>query len=134
METTETDKVSCPKCEGDLEPRTVQDEITIERCNKCYGLLIPAGATKKLLAIWGPEDNIDTGSGALGRKYDKIDEISCPRCKIQMDKIEDPAQPHIWVENCASCGSTFFDAGELTDLKERTLGDIFKRFLKGSRK
>jgi Zn-finger nucleic acid-binding protein len=50
-----------------------------------------------------------------------------------MDKIEDLDQPHIWIENCAVCGGIFFDAGELTDLKEKTLSDWFKRFTKGSR-
>lgn len=128
------DKLNCPKCEGLLEAKIAQDGISVERCNTCHGLLVPAGVTRKLLAIWGPDTNMDTGPAVLGKKYDKVDEIDCPRCKVRMDKIEDLDQPHIWIENCAVCGSTFFDAGELTDLKEKTLSDIFKKFLKGSRK
>lgn len=129
------DKLSCPKCKGDLEVKTVGEEnIKVERCNNCHGLFVPAGVTQKLLAIWGPDTNVDTGSEAIGRKFDKIDDIKCPRCNVPMDKIEDAHQPHIWIENCPTCGGTFFDAGELTDLSEKTLGDIFKKFLKGARK
>lgn len=127
------EKIGCPKCEGELEPKAVAERITVERCNKCHGLLVPAGVTKKLLAIWGPDTNVDTGPAAIGKKYDRVDEINCPRCKIRMDKIEDVNQPHIWIESCSACGSIFFDAGELTDLKEKTISDIFKNFLKGKR-
>jgi len=125
--------LSCPKCNGDLETKSVEDGIAVERCNKCHGLLVPAGVTRKLLAIWGPDTNVDTGPAAIGKKYDRIDDIECPRCKLKMDKIEDPTQPHIWYESCAACGSSFYDAGELTDLKEKTLSDIFKDLLKGRR-
>lgn len=129
------EKLSCPKCSGELETKTVGDDnISVQRCNKCFGLFVPAGVTRKLLAIWGPDTNVDTGSELIGRKFDKVDDINCPNCKVKMDKIEDPHQPHIWIENCSMCGSTFFDAGELTDLKEKTLSDIFKNFMKGKRK
>lgn len=130
---SEAGMLTCPKCEGDLEAKSIEDDITIEQCNRCRGLLVPAGITKKLLDIWGPDTNVDTGSESLGKKYDNVDDIECPRCKVKMDKIEDLNQPHIWLENCSACGSTFFDAGELTDLKEKTLSDIFKKVFKGSR-
>ena len=125
--------ISCPKCNGELESKSVEEGITVERCNKCHGLLVPAGVTRKLLAIWSPDTNVDTGPAAIGKKYDRIDDIECPRCKLKMDKVEDPTQPHIWYESCAACGASFFDAGELTDLKEKTLSDIFKNLLKGKR-
>lgn len=129
------DTLSCPKCSGELETKAVGGEnINVHRCNKCLGLFVPPGVTRKLLAIWGPDTNVDTGSEVIGKKFDKIDDISCPKCNVKMDKIEDQQQPHIWIENCPMCGSTFFDAGELTDLKEKTLSDIFKNFLKGKRK
>lgn len=92
-------------------------------------MLVPAGVTRKLKAHWGP----DTGSEALGKKYDKVDDIDCPKCNIRMDKIEDPDQPHIWFEACPACGSSFYDAGELTDLNEKSFSDLIKKFTKGSR-
>ena len=128
------DKAKCPKCGGDFELKNVDEGIDVEQCNKCYGLFVPPGTTQKLLAIWGPDTNVDTGAEALGKKFDSVDDIDCPKCKVKMDKIEDHSQPHIWLESCSVCGSTFYDAGELTDLKETTLSDFFKKFLKGARK
>ena len=125
--------MDCPKCDGKLETKNVAEDVNVDQCSRCYGLFVPPGTTQKLLAIWGPDTNIDTGSEALGKKYDSVDDIECPKCKIKMDKIEDLDQPHIWMESCAMCGSTFYDAGELTDLSEKTLSDFFKRFTKGTR-
>ena len=128
-----SNKLNCPKCGGEFESKTVAEDITVEQCNKCYGLFVPAGMTRKLLANWGPDTMVDTGSDTLGKKYDKVDDINCPKCAVKMDKIEDHTQPHIWIESCPVCSATFFDAGELTDLKEKTLSDWFKRFIKGKR-
>lgn len=125
--------MQCPKCGGDFETRKVAEEIEVEQCNHCRGLLVPAGTTHKLMEIWGPDTSVDSGSETVGKKYDRVDDIDCPKCKVKMDKIEDIHQPHIWMENCAVCGSTFFDAGELTDLKEKSVSDFFKKFLKGRR-
>ncbi|NKB33814.1 MAG: hypothetical protein GKR91_12015 [Pseudomonadales bacterium] len=135
METSE--KTSCPKCGGDLESKGLnieEDSFAFEQCSGCYGLLIPAGVTRKLKANWGPDTNIDTGSETIGKKYDKVDDIQCLKCNTPMDKIEDPEQPHIWYESCPSCGSSFYDAGELKDLNEKSFTDLLKRFTKGTRK
>lgn len=128
-----SESLQCPKCEGDLEIKEAGEDLKVRRCNRCKGLFVPAGMTQKLLAAWSPERDVDTGSESLGKKYDKVDDIQCPVCKVTMDKIEDPSQPHIWLENCSVCGATFFDAGEFTDLREKTLSDIFKSLLKGKR-
>lgn len=130
---SELASMQCPKCEGELDPKAVAEGVAVHQCNKCYGLFVPPGTTQKLFEIWGPDTNVDTGSEKVGRKYDAIDDIECPKCNIKMDKIEDQDQPHIWIENCAMCGSTFYDAGELSDLKEKTISDFFKRFFKGKR-
>ncbi len=127
------DELSCPKCNGELAEKTVGETIAVHQCSKCYGILVPAGLTKKLNEAWSPEHDIDVGSDKLGKKYNAIDDINCPKCKIKMDKIQDQEQPHIWMENCAACGATFYDAGELTDLREKTLSDIFKSLFRGKR-
>lgn len=131
---SENAEMECPKCGGSFETKSVGEAIKIDRCNKCSGLFVPVGVTHKLLADWAPDTNPDTGSAKVGEKFDKVDDIDCPRCHIKMDKIEDIDQPHIWLESCPGCGATFFDAGELTDLKEKTLSDFFKRFTKGARR
>jgi len=71
---------------------------------------------------------LDTGDVESGRKQNAIEHYRCPRCAGPMNRLVDPAQPHIWFEQCGSCHGSFFDAGELTDLVTVSLSDFFKRF------
>lgn len=124
--------MDCPKCDGELEEKHL-DEITIERCNRCQGLLVEERMLSKMMSGYQSDSILDIGSGATGKKYDKIDNIKCPHCNITMDKIVDPEQTHIWMESCPSCFRIFLDAGEFKDLKYKTLFDILKSKLKGER-
>ncbi len=125
--------MQCPKCKGDLETKEHQ-HIRVERCNRCYGMLLEPHMLNETFAEWMAETFLDVGATSLGKKYDKIDDIACPICNVAMDKIEDPVQTHIWMESCPSCNRVFLDAGELTDLKHETFSDKFKSLLKGKRK
>ncbi len=121
------ENLDCPKCNGELEAKSAGNDISVQQCNKCKGLFVPPGVTHKILDNWSAKENPDSGSVEVGQRFDKVDEIKCPKCNVQMDKIQDQDQPHIWTENCPVCGSTFFDAGEMTDLKEKTLSDLLKK-------
>jgi len=76
---------------------------------------------------------LDIGHPKVGREYDKIDDIDCPDCGVRMDKIVDPVQTHIWMEQCSSCNKIFLDAGEFSDLKYETLMDKVKGLFRGKR-
>jgi Zn-finger nucleic acid-binding protein len=125
--------MDCPKCEGELIDKTVESTVVF-RCDQCFGLWVSPSSIRQLLNNWDPDKDFDTGSESIGKKFDKIGDIDCPTCKFRMDKLEDELQPHIWMECCSGCGFTFFDAGELTDLKSKTFSDKFKGLLKGKRK
>jgi Zn-finger nucleic acid-binding protein len=72
---------------------------------------------------------LDIGSEATGREFNKVDRISCPVCaNTPLTRMVDNDQPHIWFEACPSCNGRFFDAGEFKDLSERSLSDFLKRF------
>lgn len=124
--------MDCPKCDGELESK-IHEELTLDRCNSCYGLLIEESMFLKMQDEWMVEKFLDVGSATVGRKYDKIEDIECPVCKIEMTKIEDSEQSHIWMEKCPICFRIFFDAGEFTDLKHKTVSDFFKGLAKGKR-
>ena len=125
-------QLDCPKCDGTLETKT-HEEISVQRCNSCYGLLIDPEMMDKMNDEWMVEKFFDVGPASVGRKYDKIDDIECPLCKIEMTRLTDPEQTHIWIETCPLYYRVFLDAGEYTDLKHHTFTDLFKRFLKGKR-
>ena len=101
--------------------------ITIERCVACQGLWFDALEHKKLLAMSGSEA-IDTGDAQVGRRYNMVEKITCPKCKgALMIEMVDLEQPHIWYEKCSVCHGAYFDAGEFRDLKEKNLSDLLKR-------
>ena len=50
-----------------------------------------------------------------------MDLLSCPRCKSEMLKIEDP---DITIDRCSECGGTFLDKGELDVLATGMAGEI----------
>ena len=125
--------MECPKCEGQLQTKSLGATIEIDRCNTCFGLFV---APETLLAMreeWMAEAFLDIGHPKVGRQYDKIDDIDCPVCAVRMAKIVDPVQTHIWMEQCPSCNKIFLDAGEFSDLKYETFMDKVKGLLRGKR-
>lgn len=118
--------MKCPKCLKQME--TIGYEgISIDRCTDCKGLWFDALEHERLLEMRGSE-SLDNGHPRLGKKGNKIEKITCPKCTgALMVEMVDMHQPHIWYEKCHICGGAYFDAGEFTDLKEKSLSDIFKR-------
>ena len=122
----------CPKCSAEME--TVQyQNIEVDRCTMCCGIWFDMLELEDLKAMKGSE-TIDIGSAAVGKKYNKIQDIKCPVCNAEMIKMVDKKQPHIWYESCSVCYGVFFDAGEFRDYKEETVLDFFKDLLAGERR
>lgn len=107
-----------------MEEVTYGRSLTVDRCTGCKGLWFDVGEAESLKGKWMSEF-VDSGDPDVGKEYNKIDQVSCPRCGEIMDKVADPDQPHIWYEACAEHGM-FFDAGEFTDYKYETLLDKFR--------
>lgn len=114
-----------------MEEVTYGRNMAIDRCTNCKGLWFDPGEADKLKDKWMSEF-IDSGDPEVGKQYDQIEDVNCPKCGKQMEKLHDPAQPHIWYEACEEHGM-FFDAGEFTDFKYETLADKFRSLLKGRR-
>jgi Zn-finger nucleic acid-binding protein len=106
--------------------------IEVDRCTGCQGMWFDALEDRELRAKKGSE-KLDTGSGKTGARHDAKGKIRCPRDGAMMIRMVDRDQPHVWYESCSSCYGTFFDAGEFRDLKQRSIGDLFRRLRKGER-
>ena len=117
--------MDCPKCHSSME-QVVHDGVEVDRCSLCHGIWFDATEADALRNRKAAAA-IDTGFSDQGERMNIIDRYTCPRCSAAMVRMVDAKQPHIWYEQCSSCGGSFFDAGEFTDLSERTLSDLFKR-------
>lgn len=119
--------MDCPKCNSAMFERTVetlQGPVTIDQCKGCHGLWFDHGEAEQLKASW-MSDFVDSGDKSVGKTYDRVRNVPCPRCQSPMVKVTDTKQPHLRFEACPSHG-LFMDAGEFTDYKQETLFDIFK--------
>ena len=105
--------------------------LIIDRCTGCQGLWFDTGEAEALKERWMGE-SLDTGDPAIGREWNKVEDVDCPRCGEQMHKASDHGQPHIWYEICNQHGM-FLDAGEFTDYKYETLLDKFRSLVSGKR-
>lgn len=119
--------MECPKCNAAMNEITVDTlngEVAIDQCSSCKGLWFDNGEAEQLKASW-MSDFLDSGDPRIGKTYNRVRDIQCPRCKKEMQKVNDAKQRHLQYEICPEHGM-FMDAGEFTDYKHETLLDIFK--------
>ena len=102
--------------------------VEVDRCTGCQGIFFDALEKDQFLKMKGAEA-IDIGAAKVGKEFNKVGRIDCPRCGSRMIRMVDLNQPHIWFENCCVCGGSFFDAGEFHDLRDQTVVDFFKDLL-----
>ncbi|MEE4282895.1 MAG: zf-TFIIB domain-containing protein [Pseudomonadales bacterium] len=124
--------MNCSKCGGVFE-EIEYSGIKCNRCVSCQGILFSMLDHEHLKGIEGSE-SIDIGDAQVGKQYNSVHRIACPECATRMIPMVDRDQPHIWYEACTFCYSVFFDAGEFTDFKEKTVLDFFRDLLAGERK
>ena len=124
--------MNCPKCISPMVKVTFA-EVEVDRCTDCQGIFFDEFAREVLQTVRGA-GSIDIGDPRVGREFNKVDRIICPRCGSLMIRMVDLQQHHIWFEHCTVCGGSFFDAGEFRDLKHHTILDFFKDFLIGERR
>ncbi len=119
--------VDCPKCNAAMKERTVDTlhgKVTIDECTGCKGLWFDKGEEEALKGDWMSEF-VDRGDPEVGKSYNAVKEVKCPRCGEPMEAKNDPKQTHLEFEACAEHGM-FMDAGEFTDFKHDTLMDRFR--------
>ena len=124
--------MNCSKCGGVFE-EIEYSGIKCNRCDSCRGILFSMLGHEHLKKIEGSE-SIDIGDAQVGKQYNSLHRIACPQCATRMIPMVDREQPHIWYEACTSCYSVYFDAGEFTDFKEKTVLDFFLDLFAGERK
>ena len=119
--------MDCPKCNSEMQElkiETLHGKVVIDKCNSCKGLWFDNGEAEQLKGDW-MADFADSGDRDVGKTYNTVREIDCPRCGKTMVKLNDPKQTHLEYEACEEHG-VFMDAGEFTDFKHETLMDVFR--------
>jgi Zn-finger nucleic acid-binding protein len=124
--------MNCPKCTFPMA-KVSFGGAAADRCTNCQGLFFDE-LEKETLRKRKIANALDIGDARIGKRFNKVDHIECPRCGGTMMRMVDFQQPHIWFEQCKVCGGSFFDAGEFKDLSHHTILDYFKDMLVVERK
>ena len=124
--------MNCPKCQSGMEKVNYQN-VEVDRCINCKGIWFDMLEQEELKKMNGSEA-IDIGDPEIGKKFNKIEDINCPKCTTRMIKMVDAKQHHIWFEGCTLCYGVFFDAGEFKDYKEENILDFLKDLFTKERK
>jgi uncharacterized protein len=124
--------MNCPKCDRSMEPVEF-GEIEVDRCTHCQGIWFDMLEAEHLKELKNAE-TIDIGDPVIGKGFNKIENINCPKCATPMIRMVDAGQPHIHYEGCGVCHGLFFDAGEFSDYKEESLMDRIRDMLSRERK
>ena len=124
--------MDCPKCMSSMEIVKFSD-VEVDRCTNCKGIWFDMLEHEQLKELKGSEI-IDSGKPEVGKQYNELEDIDCPKCHTPMIRMVDLKQPHIWYEGCTVCYGVFFDAGEFRDYKEETFLDSIKAIFTKTRK
>jgi uncharacterized protein len=117
--------MECPKCQARMEVVRFED-IEVDRCVRCGGLWFDALEYEELRRRAGSEA-IDTGPTWQASMHDVQGKVFCPVDGALMVRMVDAAHPNVGVESCPMCNGSFFDAGEFTEFKEHTIGELLRR-------
>ena len=117
----------CPKCESAFEALRFE-HVEVDRCTGCGGIWFDA-LEREHLAQFTDARGIDSGDRKLGRRYNELRDVRCPRCDVLLLRMTDEAQFHIEYDYGPTCLGTFFDAGEFKDLTEVTIAERIRKIV-----
>ena len=124
--------MKCPKCISPMV-KVVFHGIEVDRCTDCQGIWFDRFEKDDLLKVKHSE-RIDIGDPKVGREFNRVDCILCPRCGSHTIRMVALEQPHIHFEHCTVCSGCFLDAGEFRDLKHYSLIDLFRDLFEKNRR
>lgn len=110
-------KRTCPACETPMSTVRVAG-VAVDGCDACGGVWLDAGEVQRL-------GNWPAALDAVGRRFKpntpslSLGKIVCPACSGALEPHELQSLPGIELDQCASCGGLWLDAGEAQQIAAR---------------
>ena len=70
----------------ELKIETLHGQVVIDKCESCSGLWFDNGEAEQLKGDWMAEF-ADSGDPEVGKSYNTVRDIQCPRCGKTMKKL-----------------------------------------------
>ncbi|MEC8330733.1 MAG: zf-TFIIB domain-containing protein, partial [Pseudomonadota bacterium] len=87
-------KMDCPKCNSamqELKIETLHGQVVIDKRESCSGLWFDIGEAEQLKGDWMAEF-ADSGDPEVGKSYNTVRDIQCPRCGKTMKSSMTPSK------------------------------------------
>lgn len=118
--------MDCPRCKLEMHKQKITErsgEIEIDICNHCKGTWYDQGELTDLEKLVKP---VFVEIRKIPTEYDQLTALTCPKCKMIMQKAEHPRDENVILDYCEKCSGIWLDGGELTAIqKESWLMTIF---------
>lgn len=115
--------MNCPRCINRGMEKVDVAGVTVDRCEVCGGIWCDAKEGREIMGA-GEAQSVDVVARTEAADSDRL--MHCPRCQQMMNRFKVKNQQHIVLDQCMVCYGTFYDAGELADAGENSVGDFFK--------
>ena len=134
----------CPQDESRLFPYSYEGAATVDICRRCRGVWLDKGEleaieetverdyAEELAAI---PDMVGSAFHAAFEKESAA--LTCPRCRVEMERKEYAYCSQVLIDACPRCGGVWLDKGELEALEifyersRKKAGPARRMFLKG---
>ena len=114
-----TDPVShCPKCQSVELVAEDYDGLTLERCPRCFGMLMTESDLKALLERKMGTALDPRGHTGVSLRMNRVP-AHCPSCDRSMQRA---GTLGVMVDFCLDCRRMFLDAGEFRKIEQATTG------------
>jgi Zn-finger nucleic acid-binding protein len=123
------ERITCPK-DGVLMERIDAGGVEVDHCAACGAVWFDADELERVLAADGAAMRIDLGGDKGTPRGFLVGPMVCPRDRRPMISQIVAEQDHIHFEACTRCGGVLLDAGELSDLRERTMRERVRGFMR----
>lgn len=112
--------MKCLRCENvELEVQVKgegADVFEVDACKACSGVWLDADELGKLDDnLFVDVETIDYQPASASAE-DAV--ITCPRCKVKMDKVHPGGFANTVLDNCPQCKGFWLDAGELEKMRD----------------
>lgn len=91
-------------------------------CSNCSAPLV---ANTNQCPYCGVRNDVDLHGKHDFSVSNQNSERACPHCETVMQTIEVGAGSELYIERCESCFGLFFDPGEIEELLERSVSNVF---------
>lgn len=104
--------MQCPKCNIELKPALIEEQLPALGCPQCKGSLVSLLYYRHWAETYRPESTAPTIDIAAVQASDSTVALHCPKCSRFMTKFKVAGSVANRLDVCSACHEAWLDSGE----------------------